>query len=76
MSFKWSCTICGKDIIVPYKSPQTMSCYSVGYCNKCFNENIEICEQTGEFYKEKDENGNFINAYQDIDGIIFECKEV
>lgn len=75
MSFKWKCACCGTNIIVPYKLPETMSRYAAAYCPKCFKENIEICEQTGEFYQCEDENKNMINCYRDIDGMIFECKK-
>lgn len=74
MAFKWKCCTCGRSIIVPYESPETMSRYATAYCPKCFKENIEICEQTGEFYQCEDENKNMINCYSDIDGMIFECS--
>lgn len=74
MSFKWKCCYCRKDIIVPYKSPETMSSVASAYCSNCFEHNIEVCDQTGEFYKVEDEDGNLINCYGDADGMIFECK--
>lgn len=74
MSFKWKCFCCGSDIVVPYKSSKTMSSVASAYCNNCFEHNIEVCSQTGEFYKIEDENGKLINCYQDIDGVIFECS--
>ena len=76
MSFKWKCACCGKRIVVPYPSPKTMSSYSTPYCNDCFANKIEICEDTGEFYKVEDENKKLINWYSDIDGMIFECEDV
>ena len=75
MSFKWKCAYCGKGIIVPYESPNTMSGYAAPYCEKCFDNNIDICEYTGEFYETEDENGNKVNCYHDMEGMIFSCKE-
>ena len=30
---------------------------------------------TGEFYETEDENGNKVNCYHDMEGMIFSCKE-
>lgn len=76
MSFKWKCSHCESDIVVPYKSAETISPYASAYCVDCFKKNIEVCEQTGEFYRIEDEDGKSINCYSDIDGIIFECSKI
>ena len=52
-----------------------MSGYAAPYCEKCFDNNIDICEYTGEFYETEDENGNKVNCYHDMEGMIFSCKE-
>lgn len=72
MSFKWTCTQCNANIIVPYKSKENMSAYAFAYCPDCFKKIDE--DIIGEYCTNKDENGNEIECYFDIDGIIFKCK--
>lgn len=76
MSFEWKCSVCKKKIVVPYKSSKTMSSYACAYCSNCFKSKIDVCEETGEFYKAEDEDGILINHYRDIEGIIFECNNI
>lgn len=78
MAFKWKCSECLKEIIVPYKSPQTMNGMTTPLCPSCFNsffEQKDNKEYKEDIYDVETEDENITcRCYSDPGIFIFECK--